>query len=424
MVNRRRDGTLFTEDATISPVFGQNGEIISFVAVKKNISAELEMERQLYQAQKLESVGRLAGGLAHDFNNMLSVIIGYAELLQKQLAPEQSEYRIIEEIRRAGLRSRALTHQLLAFSRQQSQQLQILDLNMIITTLEKMLQRIIGEDIELVTQLAANLGTVRADHSQIEQVLMNLIVNARDAMPQGGRLTIRTGNVDLPETTTIPRFDLPPGPYVVVEVGDTGVGMDDETQEKIFEPFFTTKEPGQGTGLGLAMVYGIIKQSGGDIRCDSELGRGTTFTFLLPRLGIQARAARATGLPREKLGNQEHILVVEDEEPVRQLLSNILRVLNYRITLASNGEEALRLLVQEGLRPDLLITDTIMPKMGGRELYAEVRKLLPDLKVIFISGYLAEQAAAEDLEPTVPLLLKPFSLNLLAAKIQEVLEKK
>ncbi|MGQ9920752.1 MAG: PAS domain S-box protein [Desulfobacca sp.] len=422
LVNRRRDGTLFTEDATISPVFDRNGQIVSYVAVKKNISVELEMERQLYQAQKLESVGRLAGGLAHDFNNMLSVIIGYAELLEKQISPEQPPYQLIEEIRRAGLRSRALTQQLLAFSRQQSQQLQILDLNMIITTLERMVQRLIGEDIDLVTVLAPNLGAVRADQNQIEQVLINLIVNARDAMPQGGRLTIRTANVELPEPTGMPRYDLPPGPYVLVEVSDTGVGMEEATQDKIFEPFFTTKEPGQGTGLGLAMVYGIVKQSGGDIRCTSRLGQGTTFTILLPCLDIPAKAATSPGLPREKLGNQEHILVVEDEEPVRQLLDHMLRVLNYRTTLASNGEEALRLLVQEGLRPDLLLTDTIMPKMGGKQLWAAVRQLLPDLKVIFISGYVADRT--EEPDATIPFLAKPFSLHLLSAKIQEVLEKK
>lgn len=424
MVNRRRDGTLFTEEATISPVFDRNGQIVSFVAVKKNITPELEMERQLYQAQKLESVGRLAGGLAHDFNNMLSVIIGYAELLEKQLPAGHPNHNLVEEIRRAGLRSRALTHQLLAFSRQQSQQLQILDLNMVITTLERMLRRVIGEDIELATELAPNLGAVRVDPGQIEQVLMNLVVNARDAMPAGGRLTIRTRNIHLPDPVTAALLNVPPGPYVMVEVQDTGQGISDEIKDKIFEPFFTTKEAGRGTGLGLSMVYGIIKQSGGDIHCQSKPGAGTTFTFYLPWLEAPAKAQTADIISQVERGSQEHILVVEDEEPLRRLLTHMLRTLNYQATLTADGEEALHLIVEEGLRPDLVITDAVMPRLGGAQLAAELAKILPDLKVIFMSGYVDDRAGPDDLPAGLPFLQKPFSLNVLAAKIREVLGEK
>lgn len=426
IVNRRRDGTLFTEEATISPVFDDKGRIVNFLAVKKNITQELEMARQLHQAQRLESIGRMAGGLAHDFNNMLSVIIGYTELLEKDTPTDHPHYELLEEIRRASLRSRALTHQLLAFGRQQSQQLQVLDLNMVITQLARMLQRIIGEDIELVSALAPNLGAVRADPSQVEQVLMNLVVNARDAMPTGGRLTIRTRNVDLPEADSPSVFDVPPGPYVMIEVKDTGLGMDDDTRSKIFDPFFTTKEPGHGTGLGLSTVYGIIKQSGGDIRCESEPGRGTTFTIVLPRLATpaQPKGVLASELPQALRGQQEYILVVEDEEPVRKLLQSMLRVLNYRAVVATDGIEALRLVMEEGLRPDLILTDAIMPKMGGKELIAAIHQHLPDLKVIFMSGYVDERAGPNSLGPDVPFLQKPFSLTILAAKLREVLEGK
>jgi CheY-like chemotaxis protein len=297
---------------------------------------------------------------------------------------------------------------------------------MVITNLERMLRRIIGEDIELVTDLAANLGSVRADQNQVEQVLMNLVVNARDAMPTGGRLLIRTENVELPDPRTALAMDVPPGSYVLVAVQDSGVGMDDDTRSKIFEPFFTTKETGQGTGLGLSTVYGIIKQSGGDIRCDSLPGQGTTFTFVLPRLAdeVEAKTKPAGEVIQDSAGHQEHILVVEDEEPVRQLLTNMLRVLNYRTTVAADGEEALALITQEGLRPDLLLTDAIMPKLGGKELVAAIHAILPDLKVILMSGYVDERAGSNDLDLQLPFLQKPFSLNILAAKIREVLGQK
>ncbi|MCX8030824.1 MAG: PAS domain S-box protein [Thermodesulfovibrionales bacterium] len=386
-----------------------------------DITKEKELEAQLFQSQKLESIGRLAGGIAHDFNNMLNIILGYGEIILNKLNQRDPLYKDVDEIVKAAERSMALTNQLLAFSRKQILKPKVLNINEILKSMKDMLQRLIGEDIEVIMELKEDLSNVEADPAQIEQVIMNLSVNARDAMPFGGKLIIETANVVLDENYIQSHAGVIPGDYVMISVTDTGHGMDKETLAHIFEPFFTTKE--KGTGLGLSTVYGIVKQSGGHIWVYSELGKGTTFKIYLP-VTLTKPETELEDKQTEKIGEKVgggHILVVEDEPALRGLFEVFLTSLGYKVTLAANGGEALLLVEEKGLRPDLVITDVIMPIMSGAVLAERLRKIQPDLKVLFMSGYTDNAIVHHGvLDPDTPFIQKPFNIAELAKKINEM----
>jgi signal transduction histidine kinase len=385
-------------------------------------TAAERLEQQLRQAQKMEAVGRLAGGVAHDFNNMLTIISGYGGLLLDHPSIFEPLRGYVNEIKNASTRAASLTRQLLAFSRQQVLAPRVLALNAVVANIEKMLKRLIGEDIELVTILGESLWPVKADPGQLEQVLLNLAVNARDAMPSGGVLTIETANVEMDSASAQAHFPLPPGRYVLLAFSDTGIGMDAETQTRIFDPFFTTKEKGKGTGLGLAMVYGIVKQSGGYIWVNSEVGKGTTFKIYLPRTEAEVDVSGPLRSAFEAQQGTETLLLVEDEDAVRALVRNVLREKGYRILEACRGEEALELAEQYGGPIDLLVTDVVMPQMNGRELARRLITLLPQIKVLYISGY-ADSAVWHQGGPDSggAFLQKPFSPEALARKVREIL---
>lgn len=426
LVNRHRNGSLFTVECSISPVFDQRGTISGFVAVYSDITDRLRIQDQFLQAQKLESVGRLAGGVAHDFNNMLSIIIGYAEMLEDEMPPGHPSRELADEIIKAGVRARDLTRQLLAFSRKQVLQPEVLDLNEIIRSLEKSLLRLIGEDIQLEVRLARRVAPIQADPVQLQQILMNLAVNARDAMPDGGVLTLGTTEVTVGVDPVATPATLPPGQYVMVTVEDNGTGMTDEVKARIFEPFFTTKEQGKGTGLGLSTVYGIVKQSGGDIGFESSEGKGTVFRIFF-------RPAETPGSSRiysvQSIGEgttpagRESILFVEDEPGLRAMVERMLREAGYRVWGAGDGVEALDLFQRQGLRPDLVISDMVMPRMGGIELAQKLRELVPDLKLLYVSGYTPDHLLSDS---TVleggHYLQKPFQVTELLGKVREILD--
>ncbi|MEK9133353.1 MAG: ATP-binding protein, partial [Pseudomonadota bacterium] len=377
----------------------------------------------LRQAQKMEAVGQLAGGIAHDFNNMLTVINGYSDVLLQALPADDAQRDSVTEIRQAGERAATLTRQLLAFSRRQVLELRVLDVNAVVTNVDKMLQRLIGEDITLVTVLKSGLGCVKADPGQLEQVIVNLAVNARDAMPQGGKLTIETGNVDLDETYAGQRFFVQTGPYVMLAVSDTGFGMDAETQKHIFEPFFTTKEKGKGTGLGLATVYGIVKQSGGYVWVYSEVGKGTTFKVYLPRVPDAIASAGHKTQPSRSVLGSETILLVEDDALVRTLTMKVLQGGGYTVLAAPNGDDAIRIFRTHPSPIHLIVSDVVMPFVSGREMAASLVALNPDVKVLFMSGYTDDTIVRHGVvEMGVPFLQKPFTPTGLLRKVREVLE--
>ena len=387
------------------------------------IEREQAQEEQLRQAQKMEAVGNLAGGIAHDFNNLLTAITGYSELTLRDLPTDSPSFSKVSEIKKAGERAASLTRQLLAFSRKQILQPKVLDLNAVIPEMEKMLRRLIGEHIVLETVLDRSLGQVKADPGQIEQILMNLSVNARDAMPDGGRLTIETSNVSLREGYRNQQVSIRAGNYVMLSVSDNGCGMDSETQAHIFEPFFTTKELGKGTGLGLSTVYGIVKQSEGTIWVYSEVGQGTSFKIFLPRVDEVGVAPEQTGESRPATGGQETILVVEDEDVVRALSCEVLEKHGYRLLSAANGDEGLRLCREFAGRIDLLITDVVMPGMSGRELAENLVALRPDTRVLFMSGFTDDAIVRHGvLDDGVFFIQKPFSPDALASKARSVLD--
>lgn len=382
-------------------------------------------EEQLRYAQKMEAIGRLAGGVAHDFNNLLTVIIGYGELAAERLEGDHPARADLEEIRQAAERSAALTHQLLAFSRQQTVNPQIIDLNVVVPNIQKMLSRLIGEDVELSTVLASDLSRVWVDGGQIEQVIMNLAINARDAMPDGGRLIIETADVELDETFSTAHLNVMPGRYVLLAVSDTGCGMDAVTQAHIFEPFFTTKEPGKGTGLGLATVYGIVTQSGGHVFVDSEPQHGTTFKIYFPAVkdpAEQQLIPEDSDIDFARSGS-EVILLVEDQNNVRTLARKILAGEGYRLLEAQTAEEAIHLCECEGVQIDLLLTDVIMPGQSGRQLAARFRELHPGARVLFMSGYTGELVLNSQFNSSeVPFLQKPFSAQALVQGVRSVLD--
>jgi len=401
------------------------GKPVRMIGAILDITERKQLEDQLRQSQKMEVVGRLAGGIAHDFNNLLTVITGYSKLLlQRDLDDHDPRRKYVVEIDKAGERAAALTHQLLAFSRKQVLQPEVLDLNVVIAEMDKMLQRLIGEDINLVTVPGKGLGWVKADPGQMEQVIVNLAVNARDAMPLGGKLTIETANVELDERYAHQRAEVTSGPYVMLAVSDTGMGIDEETLSHIFEPFFTTKEQGKGTGLGLATAYGIVKQSGGHLWVYSEVGRGTMFKVYLPRIGEVVEAA-APGSSRIALSQgSETILLVEDEAGVRALILEVLTERGYTVLEACNGDEALRLCEQRSSPIHLLLTDVVMPGgMNGRELAEQLTSLHPELKVLYMSGYTDEAIIHHGvLDRGTIFLQKPFTPDALERKAREVLE--
>ncbi|MEA3209559.1 MAG: hypothetical protein QOE70_2616 [Chthoniobacter sp.] len=379
-----------------------------------------QSEEMLRHSQKMEAVGRLAGGVAHDFNNLLTAIIGYATLLRQRLVHDPVAQQEAQLIHQAGEQAAGLTRQLLAFSRKQLLQPRVIDLNLIVTNLHRLLQRIIGEHIEICTEAEADSGCIKADPGQIEQVIVNLGVNARDAMPRGGRLTIRTANVKLNGEAEI---ELPSGEYVALEVTDTGAGMDAETRSRIFEPFFTTKGPGKGTGLGLATVYGIVRQSGGEIVVESEPGRGTTFRIYLPREHGAPDVAESRAVPVQRTTRAEVILVVEDEEIVRNLVCEVLKEQGYRVLGTDRGSEALRLVRNLAGEIDLLISDVVMPEMNGAMVAQRVREISPKARVLFVSGYSEHDMADQGLAPlSYRVLQKPFTPAALARKVREVLD--
>jgi signal transduction histidine kinase len=380
-----------------------------------------QSEEQLRQAQKMEAVGRLAGGVAHDFNNVLSVILGHGELLLERLAPNDPMREDLEEICQAGTRAAGLTRQLLMFSRQQVIEPKVIDLGEVLTTMDNMLQRILGEDVELVS-LTPPVGRVTADPSHMEQVILNLVVNARDAMPTGGKLTIEIANIVLDETYAHEHLPVIAGSYVMLAVTDNGIGMDRETQLRIFDPFFTTKALGTGTGLGLSTVFGIVRQSGGTIWVYSELGQGTTFKIYFPRVDAEVDAVKPQ-VAAVTLRGSETILLVEDEEQVRTIIVNILRRQGYRVISAQNGGEALLVCERETASIDLLVTDVVMPLMSGPELSRRLVQVRPDMKVLCISGYTDDSIVRHGVvDSGVAFLQKPITPTSLARKVREVLD--
>ncbi len=421
-IEEPRLGKVF--DATVTPLRNSGVAVLGCVEVLRDITERKRLEEQLRQAQKMEAVGRLAGGVAHDFNNLLTAITGYSDLALTRLREGDRVRKHVLEIKKAGESAASLTRQLLAFSRRQVLIPQILDLNSVVSNVQKMLRRMIGEDIDLVTLPAADLGHVKADPGQIEQVIMNLAVNARDAMPQGGKLTVETANVDLDESYTRSHIDVMPGRYVMLALSDTGCGMDAETLSHIFEPFYTTKEEGKGTGLGLATVYGIVKQSGGHIWVSSDLGQGTTFKIYLPRVEAAVEklmpGRMAAGLPR----GAETVLLVEDEVIVRDLVREVLQSSGYTVLVASGAAEALAISEQRAPGPvHLMLTDVVMPEMDGPQLADHLACLYPKMKVLYMSGHTdAAVARHVKLSRDIPYLQKPFAAEVLARKVREVLD--
>jgi two-component system, cell cycle sensor histidine kinase and response regulator CckA len=390
----------------------------------RDLTRQRKLEDQLVQAQKMEAVGQLAGGVAHDFNNLLTVIMSYSSLLLSDPETHQSVRGDIQEISDAAERAAALTRQLLAFSRKQVLQLRPINLNAVVTDVEKMLRRLIGEDISLTTHLDAGLALINADPGQLEQVLINLAVNARDAMPGGGALTITTGNAVLSEEFGERHLGASPGKYVMLAVSDTGSGMTREVQQRLFEPFYTTKGPGKGTGLGLATVHGIVKQSGGDVYVYSELGHGTTFKVYFPRLTKVADIVMTTAEHRATAPRgSETILLAEDDESLRALGARVLGALGYEVLVARTGGEALKIVAQYKGPIDLIATDVVMPEMNGSQLVEEVLQARPGIRVLFMSGYTDDEVMRRGvIDGQTAFLQKPFTPDLLAHKVREVLD--
>ncbi|HEX3000138.1 MAG TPA: ATP-binding protein, partial [Armatimonadota bacterium] len=386
-------------------------------------SKRKQLEEELRQSQKMEAIGRLAGGVAHDFNNLLMPILTFGEMLLSRLEDGDPLQHYADQIVRTAERASALPRQLLAFSRRQILQPKVLELDTLITEMEKMLRTLVGEDISFSVQSAPGTGLVKADQVQLEQVLMNLSANARDAMPNGGSLLIETKNVELDAETVRLRPGCKPGRYVMLAVSDTGCGMDRETLAQIFEPFFTTKEKGKGTGLGLATVYGIVKQSGGDIRVYSEVGKGTTFKVYLPRVDAAQEPVAATARDQQPRGGTETILLVEDEDAVRESVRELLDANGYHVLDASNGDAALALCGERQEPIHLLLTDVVMPGMSGNVLAERLRRMRPGIKTLFMSGYTEDAIVHHGvLLDGVSFLQKPFSPRTLASKVREVLD--
>ncbi|HEU4932162.1 MAG TPA: PAS domain S-box protein [Pyrinomonadaceae bacterium] len=427
----RKDGSRVPIEVSSRLIY-ENGVPVAVQGSARDITERKRAEEalrtsqlQLQQSQKLEAIGQLAGGVAHDFNNMLTAIIGYTDLSLRRVGLENPIRRNLEETKKAAERAASLVRQLLAFSRKQILEPKVLDLNDVVKDMHKMLTRLIGENIKLATRLETDLGNVKADPCRVEQIIVNLVVNARDAMPRGGRVTIETANVVLDVQTASKHVSIKPGEYVMLTVSDTGIGMDQETQARIFEPFFTTKEVGKGTGLGLSTVYGIVKQSGGNIWVYSEQGLGTVFKVYLPRIDDATTRTIAkqeeTNTPR----GTETILLVEDEDAVRGLARKILMQAGYNVLDAKSGDEAIRLSDAHAGPIDLLLTDVVMPEISGKEVADRLLELRPSIRVLFMSGYTDEAIVQHGvLDANVKFIQKPFTWVGLTKKVGEVLNRK
>ncbi|HLK60667.1 MAG TPA: ATP-binding protein, partial [Chthonomonadaceae bacterium] len=420
----RKDGSQVTVAFGWSALFSE-GEITGIVGTGEDITERKRLEEQLFQARKLESIGRLAGGVAHDFNNLLTAILGYAELMEMDIPADSDLAHSVRQIQQAGERAAGLTGQLLSFARRQVIEPKLVNLNELILNLNTMLQRLIGEHITLLMQPAPNLYAVCIDPNQLEQVLINLVVNARDAIPlEGGKIIVETGNVTLDAEYARRHDGVTPGEYVMLAVSDTGSGIDEAIQLHIFEPFYTTKERGRGTGLGLATVYGIVKQAGGHIWLYSEAGQGTTFKIYLPQAAETAVAVVTTAPATAPKGGTETLLVVEDESAVRALTTAALSGLGYHVLDAADGATALRIASEYEGEITLLITDVVMPRMSGKELAERLQAIRPDLQVLYVSGYTENTIVHHGvLEPGIAFLHKPFTLSALSRKVREVLNK-
>jgi signal transduction histidine kinase/ActR/RegA family two-component response regulator len=423
------EGTIVLQDApprsvlmSGRPLVDAQGRNLGAVIAIQDITERKQLEGQLRQAQKMEAVGRLAGGIAHDFNNLLNVITGYGEMLSDHFAAGDPMTARVDQIKKAAQRAAALTRQLLAFSRKQVIEPRVLDLNALLAETDNMLRRVIGEDVELITVQGQDLGRIKADPGQIEQIVMNLVINARDAMPQGGRLRIETANSDLDAAYVRQHPGARAGSYVMLAVSDNGVGMDAEIQSHIFEPFFTTKETGKGTGLGLATVYGIVKQNLGYIWLSSEPGKGASFLIYLPRVHENLEAAQAREPARPPRGT-ETVLVVEDEDAVRHVIREALRQFGYTVLESGDAEEGLRLSETHAGPIQLLVTDMVMPKMNGWILAQQVQARRADIRVLYMSGYTDNSVVQQGvLERGLAFLQKPFTLKALAVKVRQTLD--
>lgn len=422
MVNKRKDGSLYTEEATISPVRDGGGNIVYFVAVKRDISKELELEEQYYLSQKMEAIGLLAGGVAHDLNNLLTPILGYSELLEEDISDFEMVKEAVNEIKEAGHKARELVGQLLAFGRKQALEAYILDLNQIIEEFYKLLRRTLHEDIKLDCTLQKGLPNIKADRGKLEQVIMNICVNAQYAMPDGGSLFIKTEEVNLDESYSSQHRGVVPGRYIMMSISDTGCGMSRDTCDKIFEPFYTTRGPGKGTGLGLSTVYGIIKQHGGNIWVYSEEGIGTVFKIYLPYAdGVEQRVVKKSK-GRLKKGS-ETILLVEDSEKVRKLTSTILKKRGYKVLSAASSYETENILTNSKEQIDLLITDVVIPDSNGKKIYKLVSSYFPTVKVLYMSGYSNDVISHHGIiDKEIALIQKPFSVEGLLHKVREVID--
>lgn len=423
ILNYRKDGTTFWNELFLSPVVDATGHLTNYVGVQTDVTARRCLEQQLLQSQKMEAIGDLAGGIAHDFNNLLTIINGYCEILLDECIPAGPAREFVGKIEKAGSRAAGLTNKLLTFSRQEVYSPRILNLNEVVAETRQMLEPVVGEDIELSTMLSANLGMIMADRGQLEQVLLNLVVNARDSMPTGGRLTIETRNIEFDDVYIQRSAESRFGPHVVLTVTDTGCGMPPEVLERVFEPFFTTKDPGKGTGLGLATVYGIVKQSSGHLGVYSEIGLGTSFKIYLPRVDGEAVEVITPTRFEESPRGTEKVLLVEDEVEVLRLSSSLLTALGYSVLSAGSGAEALQIAAACAEPVQLLVTDVVMPGMGGRDVAERIRRLHPDVRVLFVSGY-ADDAVVRHgvLIKGMNFLQKPFSGISLAFKVREVLD--
>lgn len=419
----RKDGARVWIHARIGRIIDSDQRVTGIMGVSHDITERRKLEEQFRQAQKMEAIGQLAGGIAHDFNNLLTVINGYAEMLLLDLAQGDPSRDIVSEIHRSGERAAALTRQLLAFSRRQVLVPAVLDLNRHLDDMERLLGRLIGADIDLRIQQAPDLWRIESDPGQIEQVIMNLVINARDAMPRGGQLTIRTQNVEVDADYAAVNPEIKFGQYVLLSVDDTGHGMDEATKSRIFEPFFTTKEKGKGTGLGLATIYGIVRQSGGHIDVMSEPGVGTSFKIHFPRFAADAEPRPKRPPPASLVGGNERILLVDDEPGVRAMTKTILESLGYSVVVAANGHEAIRSAQEDARSVDLVLTDVVLPDMHGPQLWERLAELRPGLKVLFFSGY-SDDAVAQHgfLGSNIPFLQKPFKADQLARKVREILD--
>lgn len=421
---RKKDGTVIECLLTSTVQLDENGRIISYQGIIRDVTERRQLQKQLLQAQKMEAIGQLAGGIAHDFNNILTAIIGYSDVLTQQI-PEDSPYHSkLMQINRAGARAADLTRQLLAFSRKQILDLRPLNLNEVVANFEKMLRPLIGENIEVTTLLDPSVGKVMGDAAQIEQILLNLVINSRDAMPKGGKLTVETANVSLDKSYARTHSEVRPGPYVMLAVSDTGQGIDPSVLPRVFDPFFTTKEKDKGTGLGLSTVYGIVKQHQGHVTAYSEPGLGTTFKVYLPLVQRASEEASSASAAMPQVIGTETILIVEDEEIVRQLTAEVLESLGYSVLQCRDPEEAKRVSAAHQGPMHLLLTDVVLPQMDGKSLFGFLSPLFPDMRVLYVSGY-AENAIVHHgvLDAGVKFLQKPFTVESLAKKVREVLDE-